>query len=70
MHRVAHVDAAGRIVVPGFIDMLGQSDYSMLLDPHVPSKVFQGITTEITGEGETAAPLIAASGTSLTAPSE
>jgi dihydroorotase/N-acyl-D-amino-acid deacylase len=54
------IDAAGRIVAPGFIDMLGQSDYSMLLDPHVPSKVFQGITTEITGEGETAAPLNAA----------
>jgi len=51
------IEAAGRIVAPGFIDMLGQSDYSMLLDPHVPSKVFQGITTEITGEGETAAPL-------------
>ncbi len=51
------IDAAGRIVAPGFIDMLGQSDYSMLLDPHVPSKVLQGITTEITGEGETAAPL-------------
>ncbi len=54
------IDAAGKIVAPGFIDMLGQSDYSMLLDPHVASKVYQGITTEITGEGESAAPLNAA----------
>jgi len=51
------IDAHGLIVAPGFIDMLGQSDLSMLVDPRVPSKVFQGITTEITGEGESAAPL-------------
>lgn len=50
------IDAAGRVVAPGFIDMLGQSEISMLADPHVESKVFQGITTEITGEGDTAAP--------------
>lgn len=50
------IDAAGRVVAPGFIDMLGQSELSMLADPHVESKVFQGITTEITGEGDTAAP--------------
>ena len=54
------IDAAGKIVAPGFIDMLGQSDLSMLVDPHVPSKIYQGITTEITGEGESAAPLNAA----------
>jgi len=54
------IDAAGKVVAPGFIDMLGQSDYSMLIDPHVASKVYQGITTEITGEGESAAPLNAA----------
>jgi dihydroorotase/N-acyl-D-amino-acid deacylase len=51
------VDAHGLAVAPGFIDMLGQSDLSMLVDPRVPSKIFQGITTEITGEGESAAPL-------------
>jgi N-acyl-D-amino-acid deacylase len=50
------IDAAGRVVAPGFIDMLGQSELSMLADPHVESKVFQGITTEITGEGDTVAP--------------
>jgi N-acyl-D-aspartate/D-glutamate deacylase len=37
--------------------MLGQSELTMLVDPRVPSKVFQGITTEITGEGESVAPL-------------
>src|SRR5579859_1605620 len=51
------IDAHGLAVAPGFIDMLGQSDISMLVDARVPSKIFQGITTEITGEGESAAPL-------------
>jgi N-acyl-D-amino-acid deacylase len=51
------IDAHGLIVAPGFIDMLGQSELSILLNPHLPSKIFQGITTEITGEGQSAAPL-------------
>jgi N-acyl-D-amino-acid deacylase len=51
------IDAHGMVVAPGFIDMLGQSDLTMLVDHRVPSKIFQGITTEITGEGESAAPL-------------
>src|SRR5438093_5764791 len=51
------IDAAGLVVAPGFIDMLGQSDLSILVDPRVPSKIFQGITTEITGEGSSAGPL-------------
>lgn len=51
------IDAAGKIVAPGFIDMLGQSDLSILVDPRLPSKIYQGITTEITGEGQSAAPL-------------
>ncbi len=50
------IDARGLIVAPGFIDMLGQSEISMLVNPHVPSKIFQGITTEITGEGGSVAP--------------
>ncbi len=45
------IDAAGMVVAPGFIDMLGQSELTMLVNPHLPSKIFQGITTEITGEG-------------------
>jgi N-acyl-D-amino-acid deacylase len=51
------VDAAGMVVAPGFIDMLGQSEMSILVDPQLPSKIFQGITTEITGEGSSAGPL-------------
>ena len=45
------------VVAPGFIDMLGQSEITILVNPHLPSKIFQGITTEITGEGGSAAPL-------------
>ena len=51
------LDARGKVVAPGFIDMLGQSELTMLVDPRLPSKIFQGITTEITGEGNSAAPL-------------
>ncbi len=51
------IDAHGQIVAPGFIDMLGQSELNLLVDPRVPSKIFQGITTEITGEGDSVAPL-------------
>ncbi len=55
-HAKQEIDAAGRVVAPGFIDMLGQSEITMLVNPHVPSKIFQGITTEITGEGDSVAP--------------
>jgi dihydroorotase/N-acyl-D-amino-acid deacylase len=51
------VEADGLVVAPGFIDMLGQSELSLLVAPSVPSKIFQGITTEITGEGGSAGPL-------------
>jgi N-acyl-D-amino-acid deacylase len=50
------IDAAGRVVAPGFIDMLGQSEITILVDPRLPSKIYQGITTEITGEGNSAGP--------------
>jgi dihydroorotase/N-acyl-D-amino-acid deacylase len=55
--RKRTVDARGRVVAPGFVDMLGQSETTILVDPRLPSKVYQGITTEITGEGGSAAPL-------------
>ncbi len=51
------IDAHGLVVAPGFIDMLGQSELTILVNPQLPSKVFQGITTEFTGEGGSAAPL-------------
>jgi N-acyl-D-amino-acid deacylase len=50
------LDAHNQIVAPGFIDMLGQSELTILVNPHLPSKIFQGITTEITGEGGSIAP--------------
>src|SRR3984885_7392794 len=55
--RKRTIDAAGRVVAPGFIDMLGQSELSILVEPRLPSKIYQGITTEITGEGGSIAPL-------------
>jgi N-acyl-D-amino-acid deacylase len=51
------IDVHGMVVAPGFIDMLGQSELTILVDPRLPSKIFQGITTEITGEGGSIAPL-------------
>lgn len=51
------IDAHGMVVAPGFIDMLGQSEETILVDPRLPSKIYQGITTEITGEGGSIAPL-------------
>ena len=50
------IDAQGRVIAPGFIDMLGHSEVTILVDPRVPSKICQGITTEITGEGNSIAP--------------
>jgi N-acyl-D-amino-acid deacylase len=55
--RKRTIDARGKVVAPGFIDMLGQSELTILVDPRLPSKIYQGITTEITGEGGSAAPL-------------
>ena len=55
--RKRTIDAAGKVVAPGFIDMLGQSELTILVDPRLPSKIFQGITSEITGEGNSVAPL-------------
>jgi N-acyl-D-amino-acid deacylase len=51
------IDVAGKVVAPGFIDMLGQSELTLLVEPRLPSKIYQGITTEITGEGGSIAPL-------------
>ena len=50
------IDARGLVVAPGFIDLLGQSEITVLVDPHVRSKITQGITTELTGEGGSVAP--------------
>jgi N-acyl-D-aspartate/D-glutamate deacylase len=51
------IDVGGQIVAPGFIDMLGQSELSLLVDNRAESKVRQGITTEVTGEGQSVSPM-------------
>ena len=50
------IDATNLVVAPGFIDMLGQSEYNVLVDNRAASKITQGITTEITGEGRSIGP--------------
>jgi dihydroorotase/N-acyl-D-amino-acid deacylase len=51
------IEARGLVVAPGFIDMLGQSETYLLIDPRAMSKVMMGVTTEVTGEGESIAPM-------------
>ncbi len=51
------IEARGLVVSPGFIDMLGQSETYLLIDPRAMSKIMMGVTTEVTGEGESIAPM-------------
>ncbi len=51
------IDARDHVVAPGFIDLLGQSELAVLVDPRAESKIRQGITTELTGELGTVAPV-------------
>jgi N-acyl-D-amino-acid deacylase len=51
------IDAADFVVAPGFIDLLGQSEFNVLVDGRAASKLLQGVTTEITGEGSSIAPV-------------
>ncbi len=51
------IDANGLVVAPGFIDLLGQSEFNVLVDGRAASKITQGVTTEITGEGSSIAPV-------------
>jgi dihydroorotase/N-acyl-D-amino-acid deacylase len=53
----ATIDARDRVVSPGFIDLLGQSQTAVLTDPHLEAKVRQGVTTEVTGEGNSPGPV-------------
>ncbi len=43
------IDAAGKLVVPGFIDAHGHSDVGLYMNPGCESKLAQGITTEVMG---------------------
>jgi len=51
------LDAAGLVASPGFIDVQGQSEFNLLVDNRAASKITQGVTTEITGEGSSIAPV-------------
>ena len=51
------IDAANLVVAPGFIDLLGNSQAAVLIDPRLEGKVRQGVTTEVTGEGTSPAPI-------------
>src|SRR5690349_17986478 len=48
--------ARGRVVAPGFIDIHSHSDWLLLEDGGAPSKIRQGVTTEVLGEGGSAGP--------------
>ena len=56
-HARDTIDASGLVVSPGWIDMLGHSEYSLLDDGRALSKITQGITTEITGEVTSVVPV-------------
>ena len=51
------IDASNLVVAPGFIDLLGQSEFNHLVDGRAASKILQGVTTEVTGEGSSIAPV-------------
>ncbi len=51
------IDATGLVISPGFIDVQGQSEFNILVDGRAASKITQGVTTEITGEGTSIAPV-------------
>lgn len=50
------IDAASQVVSPGFIDLLGNSQAAVLIDPKLEGKIRQGVTTEVTGEGHSPGP--------------
>jgi N-acyl-D-amino-acid deacylase len=54
---VKTVDATNLVVAPGFIDLLGQSEFNVLVDSRAASKITQGVTSEVTGEGSSIAPV-------------
>ena len=51
------IDASHQVITPGFIDLLGHSEFSVMIDPNLEGKVRQGVTTEVTGEGHSPGPI-------------
>lgn len=65
----AEIDAGGRIVAPGFIDSHTHDDRYLLLDPDMPAKLSQGVTTVVTGNcGISLAPWGAPAGATVPPP--
>lgn len=50
------IDASGMVVSPGFIDLHTHSDSAVLADGNAESKVRQGVTLDVLGEGSSVAP--------------
>lgn len=53
---IREIDVRGLIVAPGFIDMHSHSDFLLFEDGNAESKIRQGVTTEVLGEGDSAGP--------------
>jgi N-acyl-D-aspartate/D-glutamate deacylase len=51
------IDATGQVIAPGFIDMHTHSEYALLYDGNAQSKIRQGVTTEVVGEGTSPGPI-------------
>jgi N-acyl-D-amino-acid deacylase len=69
LRGAAEIDAAGRIVAPGFIDSHTHDDRYLLLDPDMPAKLSQGVTTVVTGNcGISLAPWGAPAGATVPPP--
>ena len=52
------IDASGKVVSPGFIDMHAHSEFGLALDGRGLSKITQGVTTEVLGEHLSAGPVL------------
>lgn len=52
------IDAAGKVIAPGFVDMHAHSEYGLLADPRGLSKITQGVTTEVLGEHISGGPVV------------
>ena len=57
------IDAKGRTLAPGFIDLHSHSDLPLVTDGNGQSKIRQGVTTEVIGESGSVAPRKDASAT-------
>jgi len=52
------IDATGKVVSPGFIDMHAHSEFGLAMDGRGLSKITQGVTTEVLGEHLSAGPVL------------